>query len=317
MLAEIFRVLTRRNRESKREGKRGKRQSRRKHPESTRAGEGGGRSFTRTSADERQTMFALRQQGLGVHSIAKRMGRSTRTVHQVLTDYGARTMPERGAGAPEGEPKGRSDSGGRRKRRHRRRSGEVRHQRDLSDALLRKLQPRLIESVSQHLDDDPEMATQLMAAYMGVKIPRKSLDDVILEEIQARPDLRRQWAEDFLERKRRKGRTDTDIAGEVLDLACRIAERMARGQWVDVVKSALRGVHPRIALRSTHRVSRVRLRRRPWAPSEAGPVDGRQSMQFLWVFSPHTYTKQRRARAKVASASDGTAGVRSTARTEV
>ena len=74
---------------------------------------------------------------------------------------------------------------------------------------------------------------------MGVKIPEKSLDDVILDEIRANPGLRRQWAEDFLESQRRRGRTDADIAGEVLDLACKIAERMVRGQWPEVVKSAI------------------------------------------------------------------------------
>ena len=40
-------------------------------------------------------MFDLYEQGLGTHSIAKKIGRSTHTVHSVLTQRGTRTLPER------------------------------------------------------------------------------------------------------------------------------------------------------------------------------------------------------------------------------
>jgi hypothetical protein len=53
------------------------------------------------------------------------------------------------------------------------------------------------------------------------------------------PELRRQWVEDYLERKKRKGRTDVDIAGEVLELALKVADVMARGRWANVAESAI------------------------------------------------------------------------------
>ena len=40
-------------------------------------------------------MFDLYGQGLGTHAIAKKTGRSTHTVHSVLTNRGTRPLPER------------------------------------------------------------------------------------------------------------------------------------------------------------------------------------------------------------------------------
>ena len=39
-------------------------------------------------------MFDLYEQGLGTHAIAKKIGRSTHTVHSVLTNRGTRPLPE-------------------------------------------------------------------------------------------------------------------------------------------------------------------------------------------------------------------------------
>tara|TARA_B100000809_G_scaffold12662_1_gene11641 strand:+ start:345 stop:575 length:231 start_codon:yes stop_codon:yes gene_type:complete len=38
-------------------------------------------------------MFDLYEQGLGTHAIAKKTGRSTHTVHSVLTNRGTRLLP--------------------------------------------------------------------------------------------------------------------------------------------------------------------------------------------------------------------------------
>ena len=40
-------------------------------------------------------MFDLYEQGLGTHAIANKTGRSTHTVHSVLTHRGTRSLPER------------------------------------------------------------------------------------------------------------------------------------------------------------------------------------------------------------------------------
>ena len=211
MLPEIFRFLTRRKHTSKREGNKGKRQSKRKHPESTR-GAGEGRSFTRTSAGERHTMFALRGQGLGVHSIAKRSGRSTRTVHQVLTYYGTAPMPERGAGAADGELQDRRAGGKRNRRRRRRRSsGEAPPQSDLqSDRMAERkeeLKLDLMELGYLHLQEHPEVFNELALGVLcneiGVQVPEMpSFDEEIVHEAMRDPDYRAEEAKRIMKSRR-------------------------------------------------------------------------------------------------------------------
>jgi hypothetical protein len=47
----------------------------------------------RTTDGERRHMFELYEQGLGTHAIANKTGRSTHTVHSVLTHRGTRRCP--------------------------------------------------------------------------------------------------------------------------------------------------------------------------------------------------------------------------------
>ncbi len=107
------------------------------------------------------------------------------------------------------------------------------------DSLLQKLETKLEQVAVGALEANDDFAVQLLGACLGVKIPKKTIDDMVYEEIRANPDLRRQWAEDYLERQKRRGKTDTEIAAEVLDLAIELAKMMERGRWPDVVEKAV------------------------------------------------------------------------------
>jgi hypothetical protein len=90
-------------RKSKRRRERSKRESTRKGPFPERE------ERTVTATDwERRHMFDLYEQGLGTHAIADNMGRSTHTVHSVLTHRGTRSLPERNPEPIDEESAGRT-----------------------------------------------------------------------------------------------------------------------------------------------------------------------------------------------------------------
>ena len=61
-------------------------------------------------------MFELYEQGLGTHAIAKMTGRSTHTVHSVLTIRGTQLLPERPVHRGPEAGKARDTKAGKRKR---------------------------------------------------------------------------------------------------------------------------------------------------------------------------------------------------------
>jgi hypothetical protein len=74
---------------------------------------------------------------------------------------------------------------------------------------------------------------------MGVKIPRKTLDDMVMETIGGDPILRREWAENRLQQMKRNGRTEMDIVGEGLDIYLKLAQELTKGAWPSVVNNAV------------------------------------------------------------------------------
>ncbi len=79
----------------------------------------------------------------------------------------------------------------------------------------------------------------MAGAVVGVKLPKKSLDDILKEEIYSDPQLRHQWASAHLEQMKRGGRSELDIVGEGLDLLLRLAKAMNQDSWQRVVGSAV------------------------------------------------------------------------------
>ena len=74
---------------------------------------------------------------------------------------------------------------------------------------------------------------------MGVKIPRKTLDDMVMETIGDYPTLRREWAETRLQQMKRNGRSEMDIVGEGLDMLLKILQESERAAWPQVVNNGV------------------------------------------------------------------------------
>jgi len=138
----------------------------------------------RTTDGERRHMFDLYEQGLGTHAIANKTGRSTHTVHSVLTHRGTRPLPERDPEPVDEESAGRTGGGGGRRRRGKRENDETPDRvKDMSKALAEKLEAKILESWPDLVKSDPELLRQVVGSIMGVKIPRKTLDDMVMETI--------------------------------------------------------------------------------------------------------------------------------------
>jgi len=221
-------------------GRKSKRRRERSKQKSTRKGTFPERveRTARTTDGERRHMFDLYGQGLGTHAIANKTGRSTHTVHSVLTHRGTRPLPERNTEPADEESA--ADTGGRRRRRGKRDdAGTPDRGGDMSEALAAKLEPKIIEACAQFIRSDPETLRQVVGSIMGVKIPRKTLDDMVMETIGDDPILRREWAETRLQQMKRNGRSEMDIVGEGLDMLLKILQESERAAWPRVVNNGV------------------------------------------------------------------------------
>ena len=185
-------------------------------------------------------MFELYEQGHGTHAIASKMGRSTHTVHSVLTHRGTRSLPERNTEPAQGKAAGRTGGGGGRRRRGKRdETGTHDRVGDMSKTIAAKLEAKFLEALPDLQKSDPELLRQVVGSVMGVKIPRKTLDDMVMETIGDDPMLRREWAETRLQQMKRNGRTEMDIVGEGLDMLLKMLQELERAAWPKVVNNAV------------------------------------------------------------------------------
>jgi hypothetical protein len=185
-------------------------------------------------------MFDLYEQGLGTHAIADKTGRSTHTVHSVLTIRGTRPLPERNPDPVDEESAGRTDGGGRSRRRGKRQdTGTPDRGGDISEAFATKLEAKFLESWPDLQKSDPELLRQVVGSIMGVKIPRKTLNDMVMETIGDDPTLRREWAETRLQQMKRNNRSEMNIVGEGLDMLLKMLQELERAAWPKVVNNAV------------------------------------------------------------------------------
>ena len=89
------------------------------------------------------------------------------------------------------------------------------------------------------MKSDPELFRQVVGSIMGVNIPRKTLDDMVMETIGDDPTLRREWAETRLQQMKRNGRTEMDIVGEGIDMLLKILQESERAAWPRVVNNGV------------------------------------------------------------------------------
>ena len=185
-------------------------------------------------------MFDLYEQGLGTHAIANKTGRSTHKVHSVLTHRGTRPLPERNTEPTDEEAAGRTGGGGGRRRRGKRDdAGTPDRIEDMSESIAAKLEAKILESWPDLVKSDPEFLRQVVGSVMGVKIPRKTLDDMVMETIGDDPKLRREWAETRLQQMKHNGRTEMDIVGEGLDMLLKVLQEWQRAAWPQVVNNGV------------------------------------------------------------------------------
>ena len=89
--------------------------------------------------------------------------------------------------------------------------------------------------------DDPELAQQVIAAQFGLKLPKKSVDDFVLEELKEDPRLRKEWAEEHLKQMKYQGRTELEIVDEGLEMFCKFLDRCGRStNWPEAVAEMAR-----------------------------------------------------------------------------
>ena len=109
----------------------------------------------------------------------------------------------------------------------------------MSEALAAKLEPTILDACAQFIRSDPETLRQVVGSIMGVKIPRKTLDDMVMETIGDDPTLRREWAENRLQQMKRNGRSEMDIVGEGLDMFLKVLQEWQRAAWPQVVNNGV------------------------------------------------------------------------------
>jgi hypothetical protein len=80
---------------------------------------------------------------------------------------------------------------------------------------------------------------QVVGSIMGVKIPRKTLDDMVMETIGDDPTLRREWAETRLQQIKRNGRSEMNFFEEGLDKYFKLARLLNQNAWPQVVNNAV------------------------------------------------------------------------------
>ena len=89
------------------------------------------------------------------------------------------------------------------------------------------------------LREDPVVARQILGSVLGVKIPQRTIDDLVTETIAGDPVLRREWAEARLQDIKRNGRSELDTVGKGLELVISVVRELEKGAWPRVVSEAV------------------------------------------------------------------------------
>ena len=89
------------------------------------------------------------------------------------------------------------------------------------------------------LREDPVGARQILGSVLGVKIPQRTIDDLVTETIAGDPALRREWAGARLQDIKRNGRSELDTVGEGLELVISVVRELEKGAWPRVVSEVV------------------------------------------------------------------------------
>ena len=97
--------------------------------------------------------------------------------------------------------------------------------------LLKKLEPQSERAHGELLPEGPVVARQILGSVLGVKIPQRTIDDLVTETITGDPVLRREWAGARLQDTKRNGRSELDTVGEGLELVISVVRELEKGAW--------------------------------------------------------------------------------------
>ena len=89
------------------------------------------------------------------------------------------------------------------------------------------------------LREDPVVARQILGSVLGVKIPQRTIDDLVTETIAGDPVLRREWAGARLQDIKRNGRSELDTVWAGLELVISVVRELEKGTWPRVVSEAV------------------------------------------------------------------------------
>ena len=83
------------------------------------------------------------------------------------------------------------------------------------------------------------VARQILGSVLGVKIPQKTIDDLVTETIAGDPVLCREWAGARLQGIKRNGRSELDTVGEGLELVISVVRELEKETWPRVVSESV------------------------------------------------------------------------------
>ena len=123
-------------------------------------------------------MFARYIEGKSVNTIAKEFGRSSRTVHQVLTNRGTHSLPERDQLLSNELSDELPSHTQRRPRRRKKPADGDGDEEGPSDNFMKRVEPILAEGAVKYLKENPEFAIQVATAILGIKLDKPTLDEL-------------------------------------------------------------------------------------------------------------------------------------------
>ena len=132
------------------------------------------KSKPRTSLEERREMFTLRQRGLSVGAIAKKLDRSSRTVYEVLTDRRRQPLPEAGRDVQYEESR-KHKQGGQHRRRRNPNGQKPEIDFDFPRSFMKTAGPKMVRDSFDLMQKDPEFVRQLVGSVMAVAYSQLTL----------------------------------------------------------------------------------------------------------------------------------------------
>ena len=177
--------------------------------------------WTHVDEEEEELIVQLRKEGLTTLDLSHKLGRSTRTINNVLRKHGMNerqepTRRKRGGRLEEGQGEGRPPQ---RSTPH-----------DFRQIILGRLLGANLEAFESYFEEHPEILEAALYQAMGLRAPRHTfegdMDSWLLREGEENPAFRKRIVDWKLEQMVRGGRTEMDIFGEGMEKFLRFVELM-------------------------------------------------------------------------------------------